>query len=114
MKLTKATIPALEIAQAQTSNALSILLGQAPGDIKPLLAGGSGIPAIPQETALGLPADMLRRRPDVRQAELLAMSQNALVGLAEADLYPSFSLTGSIGLAAGGPGDSECDRGDRS
>jgi outer membrane protein TolC len=49
---------------------------------------------------------MLRRRPDVRQAEMLAMSQNALVGMAEANLYPSFSLAGSIGLAAGGPGDS--------
>jgi len=48
----------------------------------------------------------LRRRPDVLQAELIAMSQNALVGLAEADLYPSFSLTGSIGLSAGSPGNS--------
>ena len=56
---------------------------------------------------IGFPADMLRRRPDVRQAELVAMSQNALVGLAQADLYPSFSLVGSIGLAAGGPGDSD-------
>ena len=45
---------------------------------------------------------MLRNRPDVRQAELLAMSQNALIGLAKADLYPSFSLVGSIGVAAGG------------
>jgi outer membrane protein TolC len=47
---------------------------------------------------------MLRRRPDVRQAELNALAQNARVGLAEADLYPSFSLTGSLSLVAGGPG----------
>jgi outer membrane protein TolC len=50
---------------------------------------------------------MLRNRPDVRAAEYLAAAQNALVGLAEADLYPSFSLTGSIGVSAGGPGDSD-------
>ena len=104
---TKATIPALEIGLAKARNALSILLGQPPGSVKPVLAGGSGIPAVPSDIAIGLPADMLRRRPDVRQAELLAMAANALVGLAEADLYPSFSLTGSIGVAAGGPGDSD-------
>ena len=71
------------------------------------LAEGAGIPAMPAEISVGIPADMLRRRPDLRQAELVAMSQNALVGLAEADLYPSFSLTGSIGLSAGGPGNSD-------
>ena len=104
---TQATIPALEIGLAQSRNALSILLGEAPGSVAPTLASGSGIPAIPQNIAVGFPADMLRRRPDVRQAELVAMATNALVGLAEADLYPSFSLTGSIGLAAGGPGDGD-------
>lgn len=104
---TQATIPGLEIALAQAHNALSVLLGQAPGALRGTLAKGTGIPVIPADIAIGLPADMLRRRPDVRQAELQARSANALVGLAEADLYPSFSLTGSIGLAAGGPGDSD-------
>jgi NodT family efflux transporter outer membrane factor (OMF) lipoprotein len=104
---TQATIPGLEIALAQAQNALSVLLGQAPGEIRDTLAKGRGIPVIPTDIAIGLPADMLRRRPDVRQAELQARAANARVGLAAADLYPSFSLTGSIGLAAGGPGDSD-------
>ncbi len=104
---TQATIPALEITLNQARNALSILLGEAPGSVRDRLAGGAGIPELPSDIAIGLPADMLRRRPDVRQAEYQARAANALVGLAEADLYPSFSLTGSIGLAAGGPGDSD-------
>jgi NodT family efflux transporter outer membrane factor (OMF) lipoprotein len=104
---TQATIPGLEIALAQAQNALSVLLGEAPGAVREVLTTGEGIPVVPDDIAIGLPADMLRRRPDVRQAELQARSANALVGLAEADLYPSFSLTGSIGLAAGGPGDSD-------
>jgi len=104
---TRATLPALESALRQARNALSTLLGQPPGSVTALLTSHSGIPALPQHIAVGIPADMLRRRPDVRQAELNAMAQNAQVGLAEADLYPSFSLTGSIGLSAGGPGDSD-------
>jgi len=102
---TLATIPSLEVAIKQARNALSVLLGQAPGTVTEALGDGP-IPALPQQLSVGLPADMLRRRPDVRQAELVALSQNALVGLAEADLYPSFSLTGSIGLSAGSPGNS--------
>ena len=104
---TEATIPALEASLRQGRNALATLLGQTPGSVDAILARGQGIPALPADITVGFPADMLRRRPDLRQAELLAMSQNALVGLAEADLYPSFSLTGSIGLAAGGPGGSD-------
>jgi NodT family efflux transporter outer membrane factor (OMF) lipoprotein len=106
---TEATIPALEAGLRQARNALSTLLGQPPGSITRMLSEGQGIPIIPEGVAIGFPADMLRNRPDVRQAELLAMSQNALVGLAKADLYPSFSIVGSIGVAAGGPGGSEFD-----
>ena len=99
---TEATIPNLEAALKQARNALSTLLGQMPGEVEDLLRGSSGIVALPADVAIGVPADMLRRRPDVRQAELLAMAQNAQIGVAKADLYPSFSLTGSIGLASGG------------
>ncbi len=67
------------------------------------MTGKQSIPALPEHIEVGIPADLLRRRPDVRQAELNALAQNALVGFAEADLYPSFSLTGSLGLVAGGP-----------
>ena len=104
---TKATIPSLEVQLTQARNALSILLGQPPGSINIMLTNGIAIPVIPEEIAIGFPADMLRLRPDVRQAELLAMAQNAQVGVAETGLYPSFSLAGSIGLAAGGPGGSD-------
>jgi NodT family efflux transporter outer membrane factor (OMF) lipoprotein len=104
---TEATIPALETSLRQAGNAMATLLGELPGAVDELLAGPAGIPALPANIAIGFPADMLRRRPDVRQAELLAMAQNAQIGLAKADLYPSFSLAGSIGLTAGGPGDSD-------
>lgn len=104
---TQATIPGLEVALAQQRNALSTLLNQAPGTVKAKLAEGTGIPVVPENIAVGIPADMLRRRPDVRQAEYLAMAQNALVGLAKADLYPSFSLNGSIGIASNTAGDSD-------
>ncbi|MBQ0720459.1 MAG: efflux transporter outer membrane subunit [Gammaproteobacteria bacterium] len=106
---TQATIPSLTIALKQARNALATLLGQAPGSVNALLASRQGIPHIPADVSTGFPADMLRRRPDVRQAELLAKAQNARVGLAAADLYPSFSLTGSIGLTAGGPVDDDFD-----
>ncbi|MFQ5518409.1 MAG: efflux transporter outer membrane subunit [Mariprofundus sp.] len=99
---TKASIPGLEVAIRKARNALSVLLGKPPGAVDQLLQENRPIPSIPDQIEIGVPADLLRQRPDVRQAEMLAMAQNARVGLAEADLYPSFSLTGSIGLAAGG------------
>ena len=102
---TKSTIPTLESSLRRARNALSTLLGQQPGSVTQRLTQGKGIPALPENIAIGFPADMLRRRPDVRQAELLAMAQNARIGMAKADLYPSFSLVGSIGLTSGGPGD---------
>jgi len=101
---TQATIPGFRVALRQARNALNTLLGEPPGTIDGLLGDEQGIPALPEHIEVGIPADLLRRRPDVRQAELNAMAQNALVGFAQADLYPSFSLTGSLGLVAGGPG----------
>ena len=98
---TQATIPSLETGLRQSQNALSILLGRPPGHIQNILAGGGGgIPAPPTEVAVGIPADLLRRRPDVRGAELQAAAQSALIGVAKADFYPSVALLGSIGLAA--------------
>lgn len=99
---TRASIPALETSLRQAQNALSALLGMPPGELFGLLGEEGNIPAIPDRILVGVPAEMLRQRPDVRQAELVAMSQNARVGVATADLYPSFSLGGSLGLAAAG------------
>ncbi len=99
---TKASLPELRTQLHQAKHALSALLGMPPGDIGNLLAGANSIPTVPTQLAIGLPADLLRRRPDVRQAEYGAMAQNARVGLARANLYPSFSLSGSVGLTAAG------------
>jgi NodT family efflux transporter outer membrane factor (OMF) lipoprotein len=97
---TQATIPDLEQTLQQSKNAMSTLLGRAPGDLSTLLGSTSAIPALPTEVAVGIPADLLRRRPDVRQAELQAAAQSALVGVALSDLYPSFTLLGSVGLVS--------------
>jgi len=99
---TKATLPALQTQLYQAKNALATLLGMPPYDMSDVLKGSSSIPEVPEQLAVGLQADLLRRRPDVRQAEYLAMAQNAQVGLAEANLYPSFSLAGAVGLTAAG------------
>lgn len=99
---TQATIPGYQVAIKQTRNALNTLLGKTPGSIEHWLSESANIPALPETIEVGIPADLLRRRPDIRQAEFNAMAQNALVGVATADLYPSFSLTGSLSLVSGG------------
>ncbi|HAL44787.1 MAG: transporter [Planctomycetes bacterium GWF2_42_9] len=95
---TKATIPQLEINLQQAENALSTLLGETTGKVQALLNENKGIPAASNNVAVGVPAELLRRRPDVRSAELNAVAQSARIGIAKADFYPSFSLTGSIGV----------------
>jgi NodT family efflux transporter outer membrane factor (OMF) lipoprotein len=97
---TKSTIPRFRINYQQARNALSILLGQPPSDLTDVLdsAGELGIPEAPTEVAVGVPADLLRRRPDIRRAEYQAAAQSALIGVAKADLLPHFTLVGSIGL----------------
>ena len=97
---TEASIPRLEAELRQARHALAVLLGTAPADLADLLGGERDVPRAPDSLAVGLPADLLRQRPDVRAAELFALAQNARVGVATADLYPSFSLQGFIGLAA--------------
>jgi NodT family efflux transporter outer membrane factor (OMF) lipoprotein len=96
---TMAAIPRYQADYRKTQNALSVLLGTPPQDLTGhLQTATNGIPKPPAEVAVGVPADLLRRRPDVRRAELQAAAQSALVGVAKADLYPHFTLIGSIGL----------------
>jgi NodT family efflux transporter outer membrane factor (OMF) lipoprotein len=97
---TEATIPSLEATLEQARHALATLLGGRTPEIDTLLASEGALPEIPDGIVVGIPADLLRQRPDVRRAEMQARAQNALVGVAQADLYPSFSLRGSIGVAA--------------
>jgi NodT family efflux transporter outer membrane factor (OMF) lipoprotein len=106
LRNTQSQVPALESQVRQSRNALSILLGMPPRDLGALLGEGK-IPTAPADVALGVPAELLRRRPDIRQAELLVAAQNAQVGIAESQLYPSFSLTGSIGYSTSDTGRSD-------
>lgn len=101
---TEATIPGFESAIKKNRHALSVLLGLPPDTPPEGLSASKGIPDPPWEVAVGVPADMLRRRPDVRAAELAAMAQCAQIGVAKADLFPSFSLVGSIGFLASNVG----------
>jgi NodT family efflux transporter outer membrane factor (OMF) lipoprotein len=94
---TEAAIPQLQIQLAQSENALSVLLGRPPGELAPLLRDSMGIPEAPARAAIGIPADLLRRRPDLRRAELQAAAQCAQIGFAKADLLPIFTLIGTVG-----------------
>jgi len=94
---TQSTIPQLTAQLQKDQNALRVLLGMTPETLDGLLKPSRGIPSTRENLAVGIPADLLRRRPDIRAAELKAAAQSAQVGIAEADLYPAFSLNGSIG-----------------
>jgi NodT family efflux transporter outer membrane factor (OMF) lipoprotein len=102
---TQSTVPQLEAGLRQVKNALSVLLGKPPGALDAELAAGAGIPVSSTEVAVGIPAELLRRRPDIRRAELQAAAQSARIGIAKAELFPAFTLAGSIGLAADTGGD---------
>jgi NodT family efflux transporter outer membrane factor (OMF) lipoprotein len=93
---TLATLPTLETQLRQAQDALSVLLGMPPSDLSDLLAGPSGIPVSPPQVIVGIPADLLRRRPDIRSAELQAIAQSAQIGVAKGDLFPAFSLIGNL------------------
>ncbi len=95
---TKALIPGFKAGLRQAQNALSVLLGTPPGDLHQIIVANGSIPAAPVEVAVGIPAELLRRRPDIRRAEMQAAAQSALIGVSRADLFPHFSLVGSIGL----------------
>jgi NodT family efflux transporter outer membrane factor (OMF) lipoprotein len=96
---TEATIPELEISLRQTANRLCILMGIPSLDLQPRL-GKAPIPTAPVDVAVGIPADLLSRRPDIRRAERTAAAQCAQIGVAEADFYPAISIDGTIGYAA--------------
>jgi len=96
---TLASIPALESSLRQLQNALAALLGRPPGPLPEMATHTGEIPAIGPDFAATIPADVLRRRPDVRVAEMQLAVQSALIGVAEADKYPSLSLLGAFNLS---------------
>lgn len=96
----RAQLPDLQTALAASGNRLAVLTGLYPGDLSAFLNERREIPVPPREIALGVPADLLRRRPDLRRAERQLAAQTARVGVATAELYPKLTLSGAIGLEA--------------
>ncbi len=97
---TAAAIPNIENAFTSATYRLAVLTGRAPGALTAELAEAKPIPRGPAEVALGIPADTLRQRPDVRSAERSLAAATARIGVAEAQLYPALRLTGNIGTSA--------------
>ena len=95
---TLATVPLLETQLRQAKDAIGVLLGLPPAGLKDLLDGPAEIPVSPLQVVAGIPADLIRRRPDIRSAEYQAAAQCARIGVAKADLYPAFSLNGMFGF----------------
>jgi outer membrane protein, multidrug efflux system len=95
---TAAGIPSLDAQVHQTIHRLSVLMGEPPMTLMEELTRVGPIPPAPAEVPLGMPADLLRRRPDIRRAERQLAAATARVGVATAELYPKFTLLGSFGL----------------
>lgn len=95
---TAAQIPSLESSLKQAAYRLDVLLGLQPGSLWGELSKETPIPRLPSEVLIGLPSELLRRRPDIRRAERQLAAATAQIGAATADLFPKFSLTGLVGL----------------
>jgi NodT family efflux transporter outer membrane factor (OMF) lipoprotein len=97
---TAAQLPSLQQQEAQMINALSLLLGQPPNSLTAELQTPKPIPPVPPTVPVGIPSELARRRPDIRQAEAQLHAATAEIGVAVADFYPKISLSGSTGLQA--------------
>lgn len=98
LESTRAQLPALRTGLEEAQNRLAVLLGEPPGAVSARLATPKPIPVTPPEIAVGVPADVLRQRPDIRRAERELAAQTARIGVATAELYPKFTLSGTIGI----------------
>jgi multidrug efflux system outer membrane protein len=97
---TRSQIPTLRTGLEEAINRIAVLLGVQPGKVHEELKKQVPIPVTSLKVAVGVPADVLRRRPDICKAERQFAAQTARIGVATADLYPKFTLSGSIGLEA--------------
>lgn len=100
LESTRAVLPPLRTAVTEAKNRLAVLLGRNPGELESLVHADRPIPLAAAEIVAAIPADTLRQRPDVRVAERRLAAQTARLGEAEAARYPSFRLSGSLGLEA--------------
>lgn len=97
---TRALVPTIEFSLRQANNELCILLGKPVTDLTERLGANGRVPDAPAEVAIGAPADLMRRRPDIRSAERQLAAQSARIGIAESDLLPHLSLSGGLGVEA--------------
>lgn len=93
---TESAVPLLRILESAAINRLAVLLGQMPGTLKDQLSENKPLPVVQATPTMGVPADLLRQRPDIRRAERQLAAQTAMIGVATADLYPSLQLTGTF------------------
>jgi len=98
LERTRSHISTLHIGLEAAKNRLAVLLGQRPGSLAEEFSKEKTIPVIPPSVAVGVPAETLRHRPDIRRAERNLAARTARIGVATADLYPKFHLMGTIGL----------------
>jgi outer membrane protein, multidrug efflux system len=94
--ITESQIPVFETGERQSIYALSVLLARPPGALLEQLSPTVHLPKVPTQVPVGLPSDLLRRRPDIREAEAQLHAATAQIGVAIADFFPSFSLTGTL------------------
>jgi NodT family efflux transporter outer membrane factor (OMF) lipoprotein len=100
----RATVSPLEDAIVQAQRRLAVLLGQSPASLHAELEKAEPVPQPPASLALGAPVDLLRRRPDIREAERRLAAENARIGVATAELFPRIAITGGLGLQGQGLG----------
>ena len=105
LERTRSHISTLHIGLEAAKNRLAVLLGQRPGSLTKELSKEKAIPVVPSTVAVGIPAETLRHRPDIRRAERNLAAQTARIGVATADLYPKFHLLGTVGLESLSSGD---------
>jgi NodT family efflux transporter outer membrane factor (OMF) lipoprotein len=98
LRLSETAIPPLVSAQRMSQHTLAFLLGVEPMTLSAELEPGGSLPTMLDDVPVGVPSDLLKRRPDIRQAERQLAASSAQVGEATAQLYPQFSLTGSVGI----------------
>ena len=99
-EITRSRLPALEAGQRAAANRIAVLLGLTAGQLVDELDYARPIPNPPPRAAVGLPADLVRNRPDVRRAERALAAEHARIGVATGDLYPRLALSGTLGFAA--------------
>lgn len=96
---TEATIPQFQVLRRESEDALCALVGVPPGELADIIDPGP-IPSVPPTIAVGIPSELLERRPDIRRAERQLAAASARIGVAKADLFPRIAISGNVGLSA--------------